>query len=96
MSLKDEYVEKLKAQLDDWSADIDTLEARLRKADAEFRIKYDDQLTVLKSKRDEAKVKLTEIQESAGDAWQELKKGSDEAWIIIKKAVAEASKKFGE
>lgn len=96
MSLKDEYLNKLKTQLDEWSADIDELEARMRKTDADLRIKYEVQVTTLKTKRDEAKVKFAEIQESAGEAWQELRKGSDEAWDSIKKAVAEARKKFGE
>ena len=73
MSLKDEYVEKLKAQLDEWSADIDVLEARVRQADAELHIKYDEQVVALKQKRDEAKLKLAEIQASAGEAWQELR-----------------------
>ncbi|CAG0991096.1 hypothetical protein MTYP_02288 [Methylophilaceae bacterium] len=96
MSLKDAYVEKLKAQLDEWSADIDVLEARAKKVDAELRVKCDEQLVVLRSKRDEAKVRLKEIQESAGDAWQELRKGGDEAWESIKHAFIEARKKFGE
>lgn len=96
MSVKDEYVEKLKAQLDEWSADIDVLEERGRKLDAELRVKADEQLTLLRAKRDEARIKLKEIQDSAGDAWQELRKGGDEAWASIRHALAEARKKFGE
>jgi len=95
MSLKDEYVEKLKAQLDEWSAEIDVLEARLRKANADLHVTYEAEVAALKAKRDEAKVRLALIQESAGEAWQELRKGSDEAWESIKKAVIEARKKFG-
>jgi hypothetical protein len=95
-NLKDAYVDKLKNQLDEWSADIDVLEVRVRKADEQLRLKYESQLATLKVKRDEAKVKLVELQKSTGEAWQELRKGSDEAWDSIKKAVAEARKKFGE
>ena len=94
--LKDAYVDKLKTQLDEWSADIDVLEVRVRKADEQLHLKYESQLASLKVKRDEAKVKLVELQKSTGDAWQELRKGSDEAWDSIKNAVAEARKKFGE
>ncbi|MEZ0233274.1 MAG: hypothetical protein ACAH12_10575 [Methylophilaceae bacterium] len=96
MSLKDAYVEKLKAQLDEWSADIDVLEARARQVEADLRIKYESQVETLKLKREEAKLKLAEVQESAGDAWQELKKGGDEAWDAIKKSFEEARKKFKE
>lgn len=94
MSRKDEYVEKLKAQLDEWSAEIDVLEGRLRQANVDLHITYETEVEALKLKRDEAKVRLALIQESAGEAWQELRKGSDEAWENIKKAVAEARKKF--
>ncbi len=94
MSTKDAYVEKLKTQLDEWSADIDKLEVQLRKADAELRTKVEAHIATLKVKREEARGKLAELQHSAGDAWQELQKGADEAWDSIKKALAEARKKF--
>ena len=96
MSLKDEYIGKLKQQLDQWSVDIDVLEARAREADDEFRVNRDAYLEALKARRDEAKVRLALLKDSAGDAWQELKKGSDEAWESIRHAVVEARKKFGE
>ena len=96
MSLKDTYVDNLKAQLDKWSADIDVLEARARQVDADLRIKYDEQLATMRTKRDEATVKMQEIQQSAGDAWQEVRKGGDEAWDSIRRAIAEARKKFEE
>jgi len=96
MSLKDEYLEKLKAQLDEWSADIDVLEARAKQAEANARVKYDEQLTILKAKRDEAKAKVAEIHGSTGEAWQELKKSGEEAWEVLKKGFEEARKKFKE
>lgn len=94
MSKKDVYIEKLKAQLDEWSVEIDHLEGQLRKTDAELRAKYESHIAALKVKREEARGKLAELQHSAGDAWLELQKGADEAWEAIKKAVAEARKKF--
>lgn len=96
MSIKDDYVEKLKAQLDVWSADIDVLEARARQVEADVRLKYEEQITVLKAKREEAKAKLAEVQGAATEAWQEIKKGADEALDIIKKSFEEARKKFKE
>ena len=96
MSLKDEYIGKLKHQLDQWNVDIDVLEARARAADEEFSESCAAYLEALKSRRDEAKVRLALLRNSAGDAWQELLKGSDEAWDSIRHALAEARKKFGE
>lgn len=94
MSTKDEYIAKLKAQLDAWSADIDTLEAKTNLAKAEFSNQYAEQLLELKAKRDEATAKMLEVQNAAEDAWDELVKGGEEAWGSIVKAVAEARKKF--
>lgn len=96
MSARDAYLEKLKAQLDEWSADIDVLEARARKVDADLRVKLNEQLAILRSRRDDAKARLAEIQGSAGDAWQELRKGGDDAWESIRRAFAEARKKFDD
>lgn len=96
MSLKDEYIAKLKAQLDEWSAEIDELEVKAHLAKADAKDKYQEQLAVLKTKRDEAKSKVNELQGAAEDAWEELKKGGEEAWEAITKAVAEARKKFSE
>ena len=94
MSLKEAYVEKLKAQLDEWSADIDKLEAKAKNAEADLRIKYDQELQQLKAKKQEAKVKLAELIDSSEEAWQELKIGGEQAWEVIRKAFEEARKKF--
>lgn len=96
MSLKDQYLNKLKKQLDEWSADIDVLEVRAREADAEFQASYQAHMAALKTRRDEAQVKLALLRNSADGAWHELKKGSDEAWDSIKRALIEARRKFGE
>lgn len=96
MKLKDEYLEKLKAQLDVWSADIDVLEAKARRAEAELRIKCEEQVELLKLRREEAKSRFAEIKGSAGEAWLELKKGGDEAWESLRRAFEEARKKFDQ
>jgi len=94
MSLKDVYIEKLKAQLDEWSADISKLEEKALKAEADLRVKYDQELQELKAKKQEAKLKLAELIDSSEEAWQELKLGGEEAWEVIRKAFEEARKKF--
>lgn len=94
MSTKDEYVAKIKAQIDEWSTDIDALEVQAHLAKAEFRDKYAVQIAELKTKRDEAAVKAAEVQEIAEEAWEEVKKGGEEAWSGMVKAFAELRKTF--
>ena len=42
MSTKEVYIEKLEAQLKEWSAKIDVLEAKAEKAEADTKIKYQE------------------------------------------------------
>lgn len=94
MSLKDTYVEKLKAQLDDWSADIDVLEAKAHETNTEWKAKYQDKVEELKYQRALAQAKLTEVQDAAEDAWEEIKKGGESVWETIRQTFAEAKSKF--
>ncbi len=91
---KDAYVEKLKAQLDEWNADLDKLEAKARGAKADAQIKHEEQLASLRQHRDQAKQKLNEIQLSAGGAWEHLKQGAEDAWTRLKDAVTKAKSQF--
>ena len=52
MSTRDAYVQKLKAQIDDWNSDITKLEAKVGQASADMRIKYEQSLDSLRAERD--------------------------------------------
>lgn len=91
---KDAYVERLKAQLDEWNAELDNLVANARATKAEASAKFQEQLASLRRQRDDAKQKLAEIQSSAGEAWVELKQGADDAWTRLREAVRKAKSQF--
>ena len=91
---RDAYLEKAKAQLDEWNADLDKLEAKSRGAKADAKIKYDEQLTALRQRRDKAKQKFAEIQSASEDAWESLKQGAEDAWNSLKEAVTKAKSQF--
>jgi chromosome segregation ATPase len=94
MSTKDEYVAKLKAQLDEWSTDIDELEVKAHLAKAELKDQYAEKISELKAKRVEAEGKLSELQDAAEEAWEELKKGGESIWETLKTTFSEAKSKF--
>lgn len=94
MNKKDEYVAKLKAQLDEWSGDIDNLEVQASLAKAELKDKYATQIAELKSKKGEAESKLSELQDAAEEAWEEVKKGGESIWETLKTTFNEAKSKF--
>lgn len=47
MSEKDAYVEKMKAKLDEWNAEIDKLQAKAKQAEADAEIQYNDEISAL-------------------------------------------------
>lgn len=94
MSTKDEYVAKLKMQLDEWSSDIDALEVKAHLAKADLKDKYAEQIADLKAKKIEAEGKLSELQDAAEEAWEEIKKGSESIWETLKTTFNEAKSKF--
>lgn len=94
MLSREAYQQKLSAQLDQWRAKIDLLDARAKEASADARIACEDQVKELKAKQEAAESKLQELRESSGDAWDELKSGVDDAWERMARSVDEATSKF--
>ena len=83
MSERDEYVKKMKAQIDGWNADIDRWEAESRR-----------QLQSLRQYRDQAMYQLTLLQGAAASASADLMRGADEAWARMRDAFEKAGAHF--
>jgi hypothetical protein len=94
MSKRDEYVAKLKAQLDEWNADIGKWEAKAKGAQADARAEYEKHLDAVRRQRDQAMEQMRQVQAAAGDAWLDLAKGADEAWGIARDAFTKAASHF--
>ena len=94
MMKRDEYVEKLKAQLDLWNAEAAKWEAKARIAQAEMRAEYEKQFEAFKRQRDEALEKMRQIQGTSGEAWVELVRGADDAWAKMREAFEKARSHF--
>lgn len=91
---KDAYIQKLKLQLDEWSADLDTMEAKARQADAQFREKFHAKAEELRYQKTLARGRINALQESADDAWEELRNGSENIWATVRQTFADAKEKF--
>lgn len=94
MPQNDQYIEKIKARLDQWNAEIDKLEARSKEAEADTKIEYQKQLDGLREQRDRAEAQLEEIRNATDEAWSELESGFDKAWQDISTAFDNAFSKF--
>lgn len=91
---RDEYVQKLKAQLDQWNAEAKKWEAKAEEATASMKAEYEKQLNTLHSRRDEAMYQLKLLQGASTDAWQDMMKGADQAWKGMQEAVNRARSHF--
>ncbi len=94
MSKRDEYVAKLKAQLDEWNAEVKKWEAKAKGAHADMRTQYEKQLEAFRRQRDQAVEQMRRVQAAVGDAWVELARGADEAWAKARAAFAKARAHF--
>ena len=94
MSKRDQYVEKLKAQLDGWNAEVAKWEAKTRSAQADMRIEYEKQLEAFRRQRDQALEQMRKVQAATGDAWIDLVRGADDAWAKMREAFEKAQSHF--
>ncbi|MDP8244748.1 MAG: hypothetical protein P9L94_11745 [Candidatus Hinthialibacter antarcticus] len=94
MNMKDAYIQKLEAQLNQWGAEIDKLKAKAENAQADAKIEYSFQIDELNSMKDAANDKLTELKNASDDAWEELKAGCEHAWATFSESVKTAVAKF--
>jgi hypothetical protein len=94
MTTRDEYVEKMKAQLDRWNADIAKWEAKAQETQAGARVEYDKQLAALRQQRDQMLYQLNLLQSAAGNAWVDLVRGADAAWDSMREAIEKAATHF--
>ena len=95
MTTRHEYIEKLKNKLDEWDADIDALEAEMSRAKADLKFEMRDQLSAIRLKRDNARLKLRELSGAGEEAWVDLKAGAEDAWNSLREALEKARSHFG-
>ena len=94
MDRRDEYVERLKKQLDQWNGEVAKWEENTRQAQAGMRTEYEKQLQAYRQQRDQALEHMRRIQSASGDAWMDLMRGADDAWSRMREAFEKARSQF--
>ena len=87
---RDEYVQKLKAQIDQWNTQM----AQWDKASDDVKNKYLQQLDEARVRRDEAIEEMKRLQGASADAWSQMMSGADTAFKEMREAFERASKAF--
>lgn len=94
MEIKDAYKQKMEAQLKEWDAQINLLEAKMENAGADIRVKRARQLDELRAKQRAASEKMKELGKASGAAWEQVKITADKIWDDLKAGVEDAHSKF--
>lgn len=94
MSKRDAYLEKFKAQLDAWNAELDKLESKARKASADMQTDYDEQLRELRRRRDRVREQYRAMEQSGEKAWDEFRVKAEAAWKDLEEGFRKAWSRF--
>jgi hypothetical protein len=94
MMNREEYVQKLKAQLDEWNVEAKKWEQKAQEAQAGMKAEYEKQLATLNSQREQALYQMKLLQNASQDAWQDMMKGADQAWKSMQEAFDKARSHF--
>lgn len=91
---KEAYIQKLKAKIDEWNADLDKLGAQAEQAQGETKIKYQRQMEELREKRRDLEKKIENLKEASESAWEDLKEGVERSWETWKESFSRARTEF--
>jgi chromosome segregation ATPase len=91
---RNEFVNKMKEQLDEFNRKLDDLEKKRADYGEEARARFDKRITELKEKRREASKRLDEINQAGDKAWEDLKTGATAAWKSLQESFEQARSHF--
>ncbi|MGL6053569.1 MAG: hypothetical protein ACRC16_27020 [Aeromonas salmonicida] len=94
MEVQKAYKEKLNAQLNEWSSQINLLEAKMENISADLKVKRAKEIQALRVKQHAASDKMDELGKTSGESWEQVKLTADKMWSDLKTGLAEAQSKF--
>lgn len=94
MEIQDAYKQKMAAQLKEWSAQINLMEAKIENAGADMKIKRVEVLHELRAKQRAASEKMKQMEKAGGEALDQVRETADKIWADLKAGIADAHSKF--
>lgn len=87
MATREEYIEKLKRQLDEWNGDIDNLQAKVAEATGPARERLEPYLAKAVEARDAAVGKLAELKNSGEASWDKAQADAEHLWKTLRQSI---------
>jgi uncharacterized coiled-coil DUF342 family protein len=94
MMTREQYVEHMKKQLDEWNTKLAKWEGEVQKAQVNVKTQYEAQIKALEKQRDETIKRLNETRDSSQAAWMEVSKGFESAWKSMQSSFDKAWGEF--
>lgn len=91
---REAYIEKVKAQLNKFDAQLAEMKAKADKTTASAQVEYHSMMEEALVKREALQAQLAELQSSGGSAWEEIRTGLEKAGQELQKSFEAASAKF--
>jgi hypothetical protein len=94
MTSRDDYQEKLKAQLIQWDEQLGAWETAARIASHDTRAEMERQIGIMKSRLDDIIFRMGLLKDASAEAWQDVARGADEARKSMHDALDKARTHF--
>jgi len=94
MNNRQEYIQEMNEQLDQWRSRLHELEENANRKTADARREYDQKIKTVEEKMQNAEKKLTALQQSTDESWDRLKEDVTTVWKDLNEAFADAVSKL--
>jgi chromosome segregation ATPase len=84
---REEYLERLRTELQEYGKRLTRLRAKTNKLSAEMREEWEHEITELSAVRDSLRKKLTELRRKGGEKREDIKRQSESLWGQLKEGV---------
>jgi len=94
MEKRDLYIQKIKAQLEQYNAKIAGMHGKATEVNVDMKLEYLKQVEMIEGKRDGLIKKYEQLSKASESSWKDMKEGTENAWNELKDSVAKATNHF--
>lgn len=91
---REDYLAKMKAQLEQWNDQVMTWDSTAHRARHGAKTRLKKEIGILRSRLDDAMFRLELAQGASAEAWQDIKRGAEEARKNMEQALEKARTHF--
>ena len=91
---REDYLAKMKAQLEQWNDQVATWDSTAHRARHGAKTRLKKEIGILRSRLDDAMFRLELAQGASAEAWQDIKRGAEEARKNMEQSLEKARTHF--